>query len=149
MHLMELIREELTSLVEDGEIDPSAVVKAARNKNSAMHDQFTWDNSEAAAEYRLQQARALIKRVQINVIRSDNTVVRVPVFVRSPMGAGYREAQEVMASKPDRVAIMQITLLQCRTMLFNLAAPELDEIIEAIELTRASFEKQRAFIKSG
>lgn len=127
------IKEELQSLAKDGYLEPEQVVEAARNPNSSMHNQFVWDDTEAAQAYRVQQARALIKRVKVEVIRADNEVVRVPVFVRSPTGTGYETTQQVVVRHADRISIVLITLTTCATMLKNLAAPELDELIEHIE----------------
>ena len=43
-----------------GKIKPSAVVSDAKDKSSVLHNYFTWDNTEAAEKYRIQQARELI-----------------------------------------------------------------------------------------
>jgi hypothetical protein len=127
------IKDELQQLAVGGVLEPEQVVEAARNPNSSMHNQFVWDDNEASHLYRLQQARALIKRVKVEVIRSDNEVVRVPVFVRSPTGSGYEATQQVVVRHADRITLVLMTLTTCATMLKNLAAPELDEIIEHIE----------------
>jgi len=58
------IREELQGLIEDGLLNPETVVDRARNPNSSLHDHFTWDDTEAAAAFRIQEARALIKNVE-------------------------------------------------------------------------------------
>jgi hypothetical protein len=52
---------------EDGLIQPPAVVEAARDPQSPLHQFFEWDDTEAAAQYRLEQARKLITRVRIRV----------------------------------------------------------------------------------
>jgi len=135
--IIEAIKEELESLVVDGALDPERVVEAARNPNSSMHGQFDWDDSTAAHEYRLSQARALIKRVKVNVIRSDNEIVRVASYIRSPSGSGYESTQHVAVRHADRLAVVIITLATCTTMLRNLAAPEVDELISRMETLRA------------
>jgi len=134
--IIKAIKEELESLVVDGSLDPERVVDAAKNPNSSMHGQFNWDDSEAAHEHRLSQARALIKRVKVNVIRSDNQVVRVSSFIRSPTGAGYDYTQQVAVNYADKVSVMLIALASCATMLRNLAAPEVDDIVVQIEELR-------------
>lgn len=126
------IRDELISLVEDGALEPERVVDAARNPNSSMHDQFEWDDSAAAEAHRLSQARALIKRVKIEVIRPDQEVVHVPVFIRAPEGRGYQMTQSVVMRRPDRLEVVLMALTNCETILKNLAAPEVDHIVNAI-----------------
>jgi len=134
--LLEAIKEELESLVVDGSLEPERVVDAARNPNSSMHGQFNWDDTDAAHQYRISQARALIKRVKVNVIRADDTVVRVSSYIRSASGAGYESTQQVAVNYADRVTVMLITLASCATMLRNLAAPEVDDIIDQIQELR-------------
>lgn len=138
---MRAIREELHSLMSEGHLRPEDVVDAARNPNSALHSYFTWDDSEAAAAYRLQEARALIKRVKVDVVRTDEEVVRVPSFIRSD--GGYQETQVVTVNKPDHYSAILITLAQVSTMLTNLAAPELDELVEHVEAVRLGISQKR------
>jgi len=130
------ISEELQTLVKDGRLIPEDVVDAAKNPNSSLHTYFTWDDTEAAAAFRLQEARALIKRVRVSVVRTDESVVHVPSFIRSPQGAGYQNISVMITNKPDHIGTVLITLAQVSTMLKYLAAPELDEIIMKIENLR-------------
>ena len=130
------LREEMQSLVADGTLLPEVVVEAARNPNSLLHGYFTWDDGEAAEQFRLQEARALIRRVKVQVIRSDNAVVYVPSFTRPVTGAGYQSTQSVTVNRPNHIGVMLITLAQISTMLHNLAAPELDELVEHVDAVR-------------
>lgn len=144
-HKVNEIRSELERLGGAALITPEAVVDAARDQTSPLHDQFEWDDSVAGEAYRLQQARALIKRVTVSVTRADQTVVRAPVFVRNPSGeAGYRLTQSVAVSAPDRRQVMIIALTQCQTILRNLAAPELDDLISQMTDLIASLRDQQA-----
>jgi hypothetical protein len=127
------IRRELNKLTEEGVLNPDDVVEAARNPKSAMHDQFNWDDSEAAHAYRLQQARALIKRVVVEVVRVDQEKVLVPSFIRSPSGKGYERTQEVTVNTMDRNTVVLRALLQVATILRNLAAPEVDVLLKQTE----------------
>lgn len=43
-----------------GELQPAAIVDEAADEGHALHDYFEWDDSEAAKEHRLLQARQLI-----------------------------------------------------------------------------------------
>lgn len=49
-----------------GRLTPDAVVAVAQDKKSPLHAAFTWDNDKAGHEYRLWQARQLIKSVTIS-----------------------------------------------------------------------------------
>jgi hypothetical protein len=57
------IGESIDALGKD--FKPHDVVAAARDTRSPLNGFFQWDDSKAAAEYRLSQARSLIQRVRI------------------------------------------------------------------------------------
>jgi hypothetical protein len=82
------VQTELMMIYErDGALNPQAVVEAAHNKNSALHDHFQWDNSAAAHQYRLEQARKLI-RVAVTVIPAlSNEPVKQFVSISSLRGS--------------------------------------------------------------
>lgn len=61
---------------EDGIIQPEAVVEVASDPQSPLHPHFVWDDSEAAHQFRLVQARSLVRR--ISIVRPD---VPAPTFV--------------------------------------------------------------------
>jgi hypothetical protein len=62
------------------------VVEAARDPNSPLHSAFTWDDAEAAEQYRLAQARVLLRRVRVE-IETGTRLIRVPYFTRDPEAA--------------------------------------------------------------
>ena len=63
----------------DGLLKPEDVVESARPINSPLHTRFTWDDTEAANQYRLQQARQLI-RTTIQYIEVDGKDQSFRVF---------------------------------------------------------------------
>jgi hypothetical protein len=62
----------------DGLCHPAALVAAAKAKRSPLHPLFTWDDSEAAGNWRTHEARRVINRIE--VIRTD-TETPMPAFV--------------------------------------------------------------------
>jgi hypothetical protein len=48
-----------------GKVAPSQIVEAARDENSPLHQVFEWDDTIAAQEHRLLQARQLIRTVVV------------------------------------------------------------------------------------
>lgn len=75
--LNELRRKELEQIEsEHGGITPALVVDAASDEDSALHDWFTWDDSEAAHAHRLAQARQLIRVVYVQ----DDKQQKGPAF---------------------------------------------------------------------
>lgn len=77
------IQKCLARLEREGTITPDAVVEDARNVASPLHDLFEWDDSKAAHEYRLDQARAIIRTVRV-VVNIDNAQVTSVRYVRDP-----------------------------------------------------------------
>ena len=103
----DMIQKELEAIrdANNGMISPEKVVEFARDPNTAMHAKFTWDNGRAAHEYRLWQARAMI-RVQVAYLpQSPGTPVRAYVSLsteRNSETGGYRPIQFVLKTKPLR-----------------------------------------------
>lgn len=56
------------------------LVAAAEQPESPLHSLFTWDNDAAAAEWRMEQARSLVRRVHVRVIRDESAD---PIQVRA------------------------------------------------------------------
>ena len=55
----------------NGNVSADAIVSAAKAKRHPLHPVFTWDDSEAGNEYRLEQARMMMR--SFVVIRNDIT----------------------------------------------------------------------------
>ena len=86
-----------------GILSPEAVVEAAKNPNSALHTRFEWDNTKAAHQYRLWQARNLL-RVVVEIIDDGAEKIPVNVFVsltpdRTGDTGGYRQVIDVVSNK--------------------------------------------------
>lgn len=113
------IRSEIERLKRDGLIRPTDVVEAAQDENSPLHDCFTWDDGEAAHQYRLIEARNLI-RVYVQVLPKDDTKT-VPVFVslttdRTKPGGGYRALADVMSSEQLYQQMLSDALVHLRNV---------------------------------
>lgn len=66
-----------------GNITPELVVRAAKSKDSPLHDYFDWDDKVAGGKWRIEQARELIRSVRI-IVTSDKISIPAPHFVRDP-----------------------------------------------------------------
>lgn len=102
------IRNELIRLAEEheGKLEARTVVDAARAEDSPLHRSFTWDDTKAAEQWRLQQARQLITAV-VKYEQVGKRLLPVQVFVslspdRQNDGGGYRLAAEVMSDEVHR-----------------------------------------------
>src|SRR5262245_27290044 len=65
----EVVEEALAEISDErGFLTPRAVVEAARPEGSTLHPYFLWDDQAAAEEYRLAQARHLVRSVTVRVV---------------------------------------------------------------------------------
>jgi hypothetical protein len=96
------IQEELQSIEEkNGILRAEDVVEYAKNKKTALHSQFVWEDTEAARLYRLYTARQVIK-ASVTIIERDNKEYTVRAFVslttdRTQEGGGYRSITTVLS----------------------------------------------------
>ena len=75
------VREELEFLEQrDGVLRPEAVVEYAKNKKTELYKEFTWDNNAAGHQWRLQQARALIKTIVTIIPNREDKEVQVKTY---------------------------------------------------------------------
>jgi hypothetical protein len=109
----DLVKQELLRIAKEhgGELRAEVVVDAAKSKTSPLHDKFTWDDSEAAKEYRLWQARQLIVSVRVEYVGGEVQEIG-QVFVsltpdRVKEGGGYRVLSEVMTNSTRRQQLLE------------------------------------------
>lgn len=88
------IAEELAQLatLHGDTLAPASVVGAASDPKSAMHAYFEWDDSAAAQEYRIDQARHLIRSIEVIVVTKPGP---------DPERAWARQYHHVRVSAPD------------------------------------------------
>lgn len=94
-----------------GELTPQDVVDDARKNNSPLHGLFEWNDGLAAEQYRLAQARSLIRSV-VAIYKDDEPerpVVRAHAFTHIPEGetSHYRDTAHALSQKDTRDAVLQ------------------------------------------
>ena len=95
------------------------VVEFARNDRTALHGQFQWDDSEAAAQYRLEQARKVI-RMTLTILPGIGSDRPQPMYVsllddRTQPKGGYRPFSEVISDDQQRQQLLRQALGEMRT----------------------------------
>jgi hypothetical protein len=96
-----------------GALQPADVVKFARNPKTALHGAFCWDDGEAAEQYRLWQARQVI-RVCVTVREEvEGPPVRAYVSLQEDRGdVGYRLLDDVMSDEEMREQLLAQALAE-------------------------------------
>lgn len=93
------------------------VVEFAKNEKTALHRHFTWDDSEAAILWRLQQARNII-RVSIQFSEQAPKIFRPLVNLikdSTVPGGAYRSAEEVYnAGERQRQILVKQAMYEAR-----------------------------------
>ena len=92
----------------DGAVRTEVVVDEARPADSPLHAEFTWDDGEAAREYRLIEARQLIRAVVVTYPSEEPRSVYV--HVRTEDDAGY-QPMSVVVRDGDMLAAAQAELV--------------------------------------
>jgi hypothetical protein len=93
-----------------GRLTAELIVNTARDPKHLLHGQFEWDNSIAGEQWRIVQARRLIRRVE-TIYVVNNYEIRTVAYVRDPSvdpaDQGYRSVIH-LAKEPDdaRVAVL-------------------------------------------
>jgi hypothetical protein len=124
-----------------GSFDAVDLVNEARNKNSPLHDIFEWDDTEAAEQYRRQQARHLLNCVVMvsEVQNEDNKAVRrVFVSVTDDGNRGYTTVAHVLSNAELRAKFLkklhkELEVLQKRCEMYEDIAAMFNPLVESIE----------------
>lgn len=141
----EAIRAELEALASGGLINPHTVVDRARDPDSALHDKFTWDDTEAAANWRLEEARRLIRVFVIQPVTENAEPVRAFVSLSSDRkhGGGYRALADVLSDEELKAQLLTDALAELNVFKAKYArVRELQPVFKAAE--RAEKKHRRA-----
>lgn len=144
MKITNEVREELESIrrANGGLLLPKAVLKRARDKNSALHSQFDWDTARNAERGLLLQAQELIMQVRISVPASDDEKITVRAYWSLASdrlsGGGYRPLAEVMSNDAWRDELLATALNELEALRKRYARlEELTAVFAAVTQVRA------------
>lgn len=92
-----------------GELTPEDILVDAKHDNSPLHSFFEWDDSAAAHQHRLAQARGLIRSVVAIYVQPDKPAVRQKAYVHIAQGdtSHYRETSHAMQVKSTRDIVLK------------------------------------------
>ncbi len=100
------VADELKDASVSDVLTPEMLVNYAANPAKHVHTFFTWDNDVAAHQWRLNQARQLIRSVQIVYEDRQEEPQRILTLVTTDFGnakQGYMPT-EIVVTKPDLFA---------------------------------------------
>jgi len=146
MSKIDLIKQELEALAEanNGILRPENVVEFAKNPKTALHSRFEWNDTEAAKQYRLWQARQVIK-VVVNILPNESeTEYQVFVSLKEDRynGGGYRALVDVMSDEQKRKQLL--TQAHNDFKLWQMKYQQLRELVPVFERMAKVIEEAEA-----
>ena len=98
-----------------GVLRPAEIVDAAEDEASPLHECFTWDDTKAAHNYRLWQARHLLK-VCVTVVHGAKHPVQMYVSLKTDRedDGGYRALVDVMSDDDMREQLLDEAMDELR-----------------------------------
>ena len=117
------------------EFTPQDIVDAAVDENTELHKCFEWDDTKAASNYRLYQARVLTSQLIFKrEVVDDKTPAPVRVFNKTDGGGGYKIPERTFKVQEEYEALLQRALAELHAFKVKYAAlKELDYILELID----------------
>lgn len=91
-----------------GMLTPYDVVKEARDKKSALHNSFEWDDTEAGQKYRLMQARIMLTTVKVEFGGEKRELYyNTTVEIENVPVRGYFSIERVMSEKALHQSVLR------------------------------------------
>ena len=141
--------EELKRIIESNgnRVDAHRIVEEAASPLNPLHEAFEWDDSVAAQEHRLWQARHLTGSLQFRTTLPDNRQVTGRVFVQISKPEGGQRKDYTLTTYALSQVDMRAEVL--RTALLELAAfrrkyadlSELAQVIQIIDIVEKDLKK--------
>lgn len=133
------VKQELEKIrkAHKGILRPGDVVAFAKNPKTALHERFEWNQDAAAHQYRLEQARHII-RFTVRVIQQDNKPFKVRAYHSLPSDRGegdsYRDVVTVMSDSEMRAELLDLAMREAQQWADRYAhLKELAGIVAAIK----------------
>lgn len=119
-------------------LTPQLLVLEASDKKSPLHKCFTWNNSKAAELYRIEEARYILRNIEIIVIKPKVKTVKYRAFI-APSDCGsqntsYKTIGEICACEDLSTAYQEQLLSRLLSIKDKLKRfPAFKDVVNAIE----------------
>lgn len=123
------------------------VLTAARAKSSPLHQCFTWDDTKAGEQWRLLEARKLIKDVTVTYSIGKDKQVTVSRFVSLASdrvgGNGFRDMNRVLSERDTRSELLKTALEELERLKNKYSMlQELANVFAAVDKTMLKHKSQ-------
>jgi hypothetical protein len=103
-----VIGPEIEKLTGGKATTPAAVLDAARKKASPLHKFFDWDDSSAAQKYRLDQARYMLRSIEIEWVDMGPKPIHTRAFHVVRDGDGQKAYAAIGVIRTDNELLEQV-----------------------------------------
>ena len=122
-----------------------SVLNANRAEGTPLHNEFEWNDSTAAENYREIQAAKMIRAICVDVETSENEVVPVRAFFRTQESAGYESLQVIVKNSDKRAELLATALKEMNAFIRKYEIlKELKPVIEAVEKVSKELKEKSA-----
>ena len=119
--------------VTHGGLTAAIVVEAAHKASSPGHALFKWDDKAAAVEYRLEQARRVLRALEVTVEQCDGHVRKFVVINESGADT-YQDLVMALSHADSRAQVLARALSELRAFRAKYAGlKELADVFELID----------------
>lgn len=121
----------------DGLIDPHAVLEEAKPEGSILHEAFEWEDSLAAEQWRLSQARSLVNSVSVEILgKKQDAFHSVIVEIKGERTRGYVSTERMISDDALKQQVKTSALREIQYWQDKYAEiEELDNLINVEKLT--------------
>lgn len=127
-------------IAEEGSCPPKRLVDEARPEDSPLHRLFDWNDETAAEAHRRNQARQIIRSVEIRIVEGVNEI-STSAFISvgrvegtKHMGSGYRRMEDVFSNEATRKEALDAAAASLRAWRIRYQnLTELAELFEAVD----------------
>jgi hypothetical protein len=145
----QLLGQAFEALKATGPLTAERVLNEAMNTKSPLHKYFTWDDQKAAHQYRLEEARRLIRSIE--VVLEDAKGKQVPMrayySVRDAEGQRGYEPMEFVFATPDLAdqviseAVLQLEAWKEKYAKYQWAKGAIPKVAAALRAVKAAAKK--------
>ena len=131
------IDKELEKIAKEnkGVLRPGDVVEYSKDPDTALHNHFEWDDTKAGHQFRLVQARRIIRAYMIVIENDHEVTVRAFVSLQRDRGKdSYRSIKKVLADEVLRTELLEEALEELRSLKMKYQIlSELASVFEVID----------------
>jgi len=150
----EKVGTELEEAAQEGQLTAEALISFAASPDLELHKCFTWDDTEAARQWRLEESRYILRSIEIVIEREEDTEpIRVRGWLcdrRIEQGIGtYYALDRVLDDADVRTKVLRAAewdLASARRHLTQLlsALDELNPVLEQLSLVETALHDIRS-----